>query len=54
MRLSTDWYWSSSQSKIDEDCDDYAYRVDFSCGKVCNVYDDFKTEEYCSVAFLHF
>ena len=51
MRLSTDWYWSSSQSKIDEDCDDYAYRVDFSCG---NVYDDNKTSGYRSVALLHF
>ena len=51
MRLSTDWYWSSSQSKIDEDCDDYAYHVDFSCG---NVYDDNKTIGYCSVALLHF
>ena len=51
MRLSTDWYWSSSQSKIDEDCDDYAYHVDFSCG---NVYDDNKTSEYRSVALLHF
>ena len=51
MSLSTNNYWSSSQSKIDEDCDDYAYRVDFSCG---NVYDDNKTIEYCSVALLHF
>ena len=51
MRLSTDWYWSSSQSKIDEDCDDYAYHVDFSCG---NVYDDNKTSGNRSVALLHF
>ena len=51
MKFSTDWYWSSSQSKIDEDCDDYAYHVDFSCG---NVYDDNKTGQYRSVARLYF
>ena len=51
MKFSTDWYWSSSQSKIDEDCDDYAYQVDFSCG---NVYDDNKNIGNCSVALLHF
>lgn len=51
MRLSTDCYWSISQCvRSDSDYND-AFSVDFSYG---DVYLNSKTNEYCSVALLHF